>query len=58
MEKPLRRNVDILGGGGGGRGRGVGEQLWSGVVPGDRKSGEVVGLGMGHRHCTQTLDFF
>ena len=34
---------------GGGGGGGVQVELWSGVVPRDRKSGEPVSLGMVHR---------
>ena len=49
VEEPRRRDVDILGwwekGGWGGRGP---VELWSGVVPRYRKSGESVSLGMGH----------
>ena len=45
VEEPRRRDVDILGCGVGGGG--VRVQLWSGVVPRDRKSGESVSLGMG-----------
>ena len=41
MEKPRRRDDDILGEGG------VRVELRSGVVPRDRKSGESVCLGMG-----------
>ena len=38
MEEPRLRDVDILGLGWGGGG-GVRVELWSGVVPRDRKSG-------------------
>ena len=53
MEEPRRRDVDILGwrvGGGG-----VRVELWSGVVPRDRKSGESVSLDMGHSEEEKTL---
>ena len=45
MEEPRRRDVDILGWGVGGGF--VRVELFSGVVPGDPKSGEYVSLGMG-----------
>ena len=41
-----KSHVDILGWGV--RGGSVRVELWSGVVPRDRKSRESVGLGMGH----------
>ena len=49
VEEPRRRDVDVLGWGMG-RG-GVRVELWSGVVPRDRKSEESVRLGTGHS-CT------
>ena len=46
MEEPRRRDVDILGWGLGGGG--VRIELWSDVVPRNRKSGESVSVGMGY----------
>ena len=57
MEKPGRRDVDILGwlGGGGGvvvvvGGGCVRAELWSGLVWRDQTTGQSLGLGMGHSY--------